>query len=96
MYPSAHEIKEDSHVALGFIPKDTMGGLLTLNKEMRDFDSHAYDTNGISAYANYIADDLGLMDDQSYLNHFSKNMLMFMLYMTSQAPQEGLLHIDTG
>ncbi|KAJ3710315.1 hypothetical protein C8R42DRAFT_729458 [Lentinula raphanica] len=96
MYPSAHEIEGDSQVALGFIPKDTMGGLLTLNKEMRDFDSHAYDTNGISAYANYIADGLGVMDDQSYLDHFSRNMLMFMLYMARQAPREGLLRIDTG
>ncbi|KAJ3768718.1 hypothetical protein FB446DRAFT_774785 [Lentinula raphanica] len=94
MYPSAHELEGDSQVALGFIPKDTMGGLLTLNKEMRDFDLHAYDTNEISTYGNYIADGLGLMDDQSYLNHFSRNMLMFLLYMVRQAPREQLMRID--
>ncbi|KAJ3991597.1 hypothetical protein F5050DRAFT_1866001 [Lentinula boryana] len=94
MYPSVHEFEGDSQLALGLIPKDTHNGLLTLNKEMRNFGSHAYEDKGVSSFGSYISDGLVFMDDKSYLNHLSRNMLSLVAYLVRQAPIQNLVWVD--
>ncbi|KAJ3752368.1 hypothetical protein EV360DRAFT_88819 [Lentinula raphanica] len=94
MYPSGHELDGDSQVALGMLPKDTQKGLLTVNSEMRNFKTHAYDDEGISSFGNYMADGANFMDDQSFLNHIARNYLCLLTYLIRQAPREKLLRID--